>query len=512
MKFRLDKQGTALLYLLVTLTVLAVLGTGVFYMTTTSSFSGLGLNAQNKARYLAEAGIRYAIANPTIPFSSEYKLDNTASDKFILEISAIKVTGKIYKKIQSTGVSNPGSPFQASYKIKIYLEIASTGIRQLTEDEEEDYEEWTEGEETQQLTEKEFTQEYVQLPVSVPFSFAGTGSGGITAITAVTGTGGVGNTDATGVSIDTGGQLISLGSGLKETYGCTWYQGWADSNDSDCIEGKCKFNKGIRAYFDFRYNTSWEADGFTFAVISAAVNTIWDCGGGSCGEYMAYAGPGTTGNGLQPPKIAVEFDPHIAGSASVCSGTTAQCGSRKDSAFSSPQKHAALTYWGTNAIECVSNTLDDNRHGNGDGMNDPENPENGDLNPDGTTRPYMIQDFNSFGTDVSSPTGKKLSFRLEIDRVDDSTSADYRKYKIRSWLKPYAVYMDSNGVTLDDTSRKFNKNNDYPPDFQQTITLTPTWHEKFDRILFGWTQGTGGSTQTVVITNFKIDFKNKNDF
>jgi len=171
-----------------------------------------------------------------------------------------------------------------------------------------------------------------------------------------------------------------------------------------------------------------------------------------------------------------------------------------------------LAYWGTNAIECVSNTLDDNRHGNGDGTNDPKNPASGDLNPDGTTRPYVIHDFETEGTGVTSPTGKKWSFRLEIDRIDDSASADYRKYKIRVWLKPYAVYTDSNGVKLDDTSQKFNKNNDFSPDFQQTITLSQTWHDNFDRILFGWTQGTGGLSQTVTITNFRIDFKNKNDF
>jgi hypothetical protein len=113
---------------------------------------------------------------------------------------------------------------------------------------------------------------------------------------------------------------------------------------------------------------------------------------------------------------------------------------------------------------------------------------------------------------------------MEIDRVDDTTSVDYRKYKMRVWLKPYVVYTDSNGltyaiykdsnsVTFDDTSKKFNQNGDYPPDFQQTITLQQTWHDIFDRILFGWTQATDSTnTQTVIIRNFTIDFKNKNDF
>jgi len=107
-----------------------------------------------------------------------------------------------------------------------------------------------------------------------------------------------------------------------------------------------------------------------------------------------------------------------------------------------------------------------------------------------------------------------MAFRLEIDRVDDSTSVDYRKYKMRAWLKVYNVngYQDSNGARFDDTGTKYNKNNDDPPSFQQTITMTQVWHDQFDRMTFGWTQGTGALCQVVVLSNFKIDFKNTNDF
>jgi hypothetical protein len=326
------------------------------------------------------------------------------------------------------------------------------------------------------------------------------------------------------VKVDTVNDQINLGynpstgSGILNSSGCVWFNGWDDINGSECEAGRCNFNKGIRAYFDFQYNTPWGADGFTFAIVSAHnngteaspeyINNVTDCGGGKCGEYMGYAGPGTTGNdGLQPPKIAVEFDPYVtAGDSAVCAGTPG-CGSRLDSSFAPPQKHSAFTYWGTNSITCLSNTYDDNRHGEGDGTNDPKNPQGSDTIGDG----YRTYDFNNDG--FSSPPRRVWSFRLEIDRVDNATSADYRKYKLRAWLKPYAVYTDSNGVKLDDTSKKFNQKNDYPPDFQQTITLTQTWHDKFDRILFGWTQGTGGSTQNVdLLPNRSVGFKNKNDF
>ena len=505
MKYHQNKKGNVLLYIIVTMTIVTALGTGTFYMTNTSSFSGLSVSAQNKARYLAEAGIRYILANlrtlqNTNPSLPEYKLNTlTGSDKFILEISGIGVVGGNIN-IKSTGVSNPLTPYEASHKIKL----------------------------------ENITPAQYQPLTKAPFSFAGTGSGGITSMTRYTGTSGVGNIGkgATGVSVDTVNQQINLGIGQTGTNGCAWYQGWADRNGSDCIAGKCNFNKGIRAYFDFQYNTPWTGPGFTFAIVSGHdknkgtnmapvyINDYTDCGGG-LGEYMAYAGPGTTGNGLQPPKIAVEFDPFLdvhpvsgLDNPDVCASN-----SRNDLTFSS-SKHSTFVYWGDNQNHCSpsSNTYDDNRHGNGNGTTDPKNPDGSDINPDGTTYPYMIQDFDSFGTVIASPIGRRLSFRLEIDQVDNT-----RQYKMRVWLKPYAVYQDSNGVTyyvykdsnkvtFDDTSKKFNQNNDYPPDFQQTITLTQTWHDIFDRILFGWTQATDSTnTQTVIIRNFTIDFKNQND-
>jgi Tfp pilus assembly protein PilX len=483
MKCHHNNKGTVLLYIIATMTILTALGTSVFYMTTTSSFSGLGVSAQNKAISLAEAGIRYALANlrtlqnTTSPLP-EYKLNNAAADKFILEVSNLR--SGVNANIKSSGIVNPGTPFQASHKIS--LDISPAQYQPLT---------------------------------SAPFSFAGAGSGGITSLTTFTGTSGVGKSGATGVSVDTANLQLKLGLGQTSTYGCVWYQGWANSNGSDCIAGKCNFGKGIRAYFDFQYNTPWLGHGVTFAIVSGHntgtdiapvyINNYTDCGG-ERSEHMAYAGPGTTGKGLQPPKIAVEFDPILnSGESNVCNSN-----SRNDNTFFFWQ-HSTFVYWGnnnTNTCSATSNTYDDNRHGRV-GTNDPKNPDGSDINPGGTTYPYIIRDFNNFGTPIASPVGRKLSFRLEIDRVDDTASADYRKYKMRVWLKPYAIYTDSNGVTLDDTSKMFNN----PPDFQQTITLTQLWHDNFDRILFGWTQSTGFSNiQTVIISNFKIDFKNKNDF
>jgi hypothetical protein len=159
-----------------------------------------------------------------------------------------------------------------------------------------------------------------------------------------------------------------------------------------------------------------------------------------------------------------------------------------------------MMYWGNNDLVCSplkNNVYDDNRHGAGTG-NNPRNPLGTDS---GTDKGFQTISFGASSLN-------RYAVRLEIDRVE----ATYQ-YKMRVWLISYASAVpDSNGVQFDDTSQKYNKNNDAPPSFQQTITLTQDWHDKFDRILFGWTQATGGSTQNITIPNFKIDFKNKNDF
>ena len=121
------------------------------------------------------------------------------------------------------------------------------------------------------------------------------------------------------ITIDTTNKAIGLGGGVNDTSGSLWYQG---NNDiAYCVNGACDFGGGLRAYYDFVFTTADSSsdstssgDGFTFAVISAINNDVTRTGGSpagtSLGELMGYAGPGTTadGQGLRPPKMAVEFD------------------------------------------------------------------------------------------------------------------------------------------------------------------------------------------------------------
>ena len=486
------KKGNVLLYLIMGMSLMASLGLGLFYVNTTSTFSQIGANNLNKAHYLAESGMRYALQElrnrsllNTTTAGTDYTLSNTTKGKFNLKVSGVGVVGSEIK-ITSTGVSNPDTPFEVRKTITVIVSVDEAAAL-----------------------------------VKAPFSFAGTGSGGMAALAAPA----EGVSEKSGVTVDTVNKQINLGSGQSGTAGCVWYQGWADSNGSDCVNGNCNFNKGFRAYFDFQYDTpSWQGDGFTFAIVSGHdknkgtnlapvyINNVTDCGGGSYGEYMAYAGTGVTTYGLQPPKIAVEFDPNITNFGNnICKAdNTPNNNSRNDDTFSTTQQHSTLVYWGSNQNSCFpsSNTYDDNRHGAGNNIDDPKNP---DVSDTGTF--YLL----NYDDPIHAA---RLVFRMEIDRIDippvPPATVGGGTYKIRVWMQDYANCIingcpDSNGVMLNDTSKKYSN----APTFQQTITMSQAsgWHEKFDRILFGWTQATDSTnTQTVIISNFAIDFKKVNDF
>ena len=113
------------------------------------------------------------------------------------------------------------------------------------------------------------------------------------------------------IEIDTGIETIQLGGDLPDGYGSVWYKGYTDI--ADCIQGNCLLGRGFRAYFEFTFDNTDNSidstdfgDGFTFSLVSGANYTNGDTGLG--GEYMGYAGPGLSSNGLQPPKLAVEID------------------------------------------------------------------------------------------------------------------------------------------------------------------------------------------------------------
>jgi len=165
-----------------------------------------------------------------------------------------------------------------------------------------------------------------------------------------------GDTSDDPIVIDTVQKTVQLGRDLADSFGSVWYKG--DSDIANCVEGNCFLGRGIRAYLEFEFDDTDSSadstdfgDGFTFALISSANYTDGDTG--EDGEYLGYAGagsgPGLTGNGLQPPKMAVEIDTYPnPGSGDACSDD-----SRRDDGDAN---HAAMVYWGENTIGALNAT------------------------------------------------------------------------------------------------------------------------------------------------------------
>lgn len=285
----------------------------------------------------------------------------------------------------------------------------------------------------------------------------------------------VGSGSNIGAVINTASNTISLGNpnGQSEhSYGCVWYAG--SKPTGVCQQGKCDFGKGLRAYFTFtvRKVGATLADGFTFAVISAQNNEPQSCGG--YGSALGYAATGINvdDNGVLPfvlpPKIGVEFDFY---------SSTTDPGSNLD--------HLGILYWGSNiGATDLARGADDFWHNQNPADDSPRVPQ--------YVRTTSQNYFDETGT-VHYPV------RLEIVR-----NASTRTYVTHVWF---------NCVACDDLSQsrlgeKVPANQLYAASEYLTnnATLSESWHAQFDKIMFGWTQGTGGSRQDVTIKNATFFF------
>ena len=329
------------------------------------------------------------------------------------------------------------------------------------------------------------------------------------------------NINKTGaITIDTTNKTVGLGGGLNDTFGSLWYQG--NSDIAYCVNGACDFGGGLRAYYDFVFTTADSSsdstssgDGFTFAVISAINNDVTRTGGSpagtSLGELMGYAGPGTTtdSQGLRPPKMAVEFDvyPNTGGdhSTNMCTA-----GTRMDPTISGGFKnHIALVYWGMtsvagqcgpfNGIMYNRDTFDDNQHGAGAAGEVPPTPMNSPNIVSSTNTDYYEGPRN--GSYNWMEDGQLHRFRVEITRpIMPNASTGNFDYTVKAWV-------DCAGAcTLANFQNVNNSYSDTTPQIWKTVSLDPSYHNQFRRILIGFTEATGGATQVVKISNFQLYF------
>lgn len=208
------------------------------------------------------------------------------------------------------------------------------------------------------------------------------------------------------ITEDDTNKTIDIGSGVsgQADFGAVWFA--ADkgigAQNSICETGSCSFGRGIRVFFTLDY--SGTADGLAFALINSASNTSLSVGGDiNMGELLAYGGdsrtvsdPGMlsdfldgTGDGLQPPKIAVEFDTFTNNDTlEYCSGPNPsdQEFDNRNDPFENNRDVVQFVFWGFNSLSLPCRdyalsgspvtdhpTYDDNQHDSGE-SNQPWTP------------------------------------------------------------------------------------------------------------------------------------------
>ena len=284
------------------------------------------------------------------------------------------------------------------------------------------------------------------------------------------------------------GGWLRLGGAANDTNGAVWYGGdygacpATPCPNGGCKDGACTLGTGLRAFFRFTfscYDVSEDstscADGYTFAVISADNNPATASGGpasGSLGELLGYAGPGPSGGGIAPPKLAVEVDIY----PNKGKGKETETNNRHDGGN---ENHVAVVYWGGDSGRNAS--YDDNAHGVGD-------------NPAAGATGYVAKAKAASGPNWLED-GEAHALRLELHRTGAGAASG--TYRVKVWVDPKASGLDD--VTADYAAEV--------PLLDHTTTLAGRYNTDLDVIRFGWTEGTGGAVQTVAVYDFSLDFR-----
>ena len=328
----------------------------------------------------------------------------------------------------------------------------------------------------------------------------------------------------TGVTVDKPNALIRLGGGTANSDGAVWYGG--DSDAGYCVNGICNFGIGIRAYFEFKFITvdssvdsTTYGNGFTFAIINGSNNDRTKRGGspgtppaGGLEALMAYAGPGNTSTtdqlGLEPPKMAIEFDTYP--NRGLATATPCTNNNRYDANNVNNFNHLALMLWGidTATPTCTGGysrtSYDDNVHGV---------PTPGTI-----TNPSNSARGDGTGGYYEGPTVTWLEdntvhlFRIEVVRESTLNAAGTGyNYIVKAWVD-CAGCTAAQLAAFKDTRIPFTPNPAVSPQINRTIVLSPAFHTtgaaNFNKMLFGFTQATGAlaQAQNIEIKNFVIYF------
>ncbi len=311
------------------------------------------------------------------------------------------------------------------------------------------------------------------------------------------------------ISVDAATKSISFGIlTQKENAAAIWYNGNATSG---CVDGNCTMDYGLRTAFDIQWVSTSVADGLVFGIISGETNTVDVVGGNAYqGELMGWGGPalrkdGTMGVGIAPPKFGIEFDTYY----NECKPELWLPGSRCDA---TGRDHMANIFWGgessLNTTYCPGGgnpcvpikgpSFDDNRHDAGAGnASEPVSLKD----PDGTGSGRFGYWYGT--TDTWLTDGTKYAIRHEISRIGTKNAEGAYPYVLKTWIRTGAGTAPYNTVTANYTAAA--------PNMIRVVHLTPALHAKMAKVIFGWSEATGESTQKLTVSNFNLAFKGAAD-
>jgi len=306
------------------------------------------------------------------------------------------------------------------------------------------------------------------------------------------------------ISVDPATQTINFGKiGELHNAASIWYAG---NSTQGCIDGNCTMTNGFNSYFEVQWDSASIADGLVFGVISGETNTTQALGGDpNMGELMGWAGPGLSGYGLRPPKIGIELDTWY----NACNNDQFRAASRCDPTTYSSLDHLSYVFWGSNtgASKIFAGTYgsgrsyDDNRHGAGTGYSTEPVTSN---DPDGSGS-------GQFGVYYTSTNnwlrgGAKYFFRHEITRLTTASSGSTYCYLLKSWIIKRTSANPDPPAPMKDVTKDYDAVAN-PPDLQQVIFLDSTYHQQLSKVIFGWTEATGDYAQKITVGKFNLAFK-----
>ncbi|NJB67875.1 type II secretory pathway pseudopilin PulG [Desulfobaculum xiamenense] len=263
---------------------------------------------------------------------------------------------------------------------------------------------------------------------------------------------------------------------------CLWYMG--NATEANCTDGECLFGSGFRAYFLWNMGEAGGGHTFAFCGVNSTNNLNDDparlCGG-SAGDDLGYASQRGGTDGIDQPKVGVEFD------ANYHSGTS-------DPAYSGANQagnHVAILYWRNNA-----NRNDDATHTarTGAGTGNPDDtvgPRNGTDGVYDEGVPYWLE--------LTAPAFQEIPFRMEVD-----WNATTQDIDIRVW------HNCTNADCADLTDDLENFGSYVPATDAPQITNSTNLGigaNQLYRFRFGWTYSSQYSTYNASISDFRIRFK-----